>query len=222
MRCEGIVPGQIQDQPFLSGPARRVGVLGGTFNPVHNGHLDIARQAMREFTLDEVLLMVASDPPHKLARSDMAPREMRYKMAALACEGEPRISPSPLELMREGRSYTVDTMRELREGNPRAEFLFIIGEDTLYLLESWHEAASLFRETEFICLMRPVANTLVPPAVEAKRLAEKYGAVIYLSDYMGPNISSTYIRECVKTGRSIAGLTPRAVEEYIYETGLYK
>lgn len=143
-------------------------------------------------------------------------------MATLACEGEPRIVASPLELMRKGRSFTVDTLRELREGNPRAEFLFIIGEDTLYLLESWHEAPALLRENEFICLMRPSAPEPISPAAEAKRLADKYGAVIYLSDYTGPNISSTYIRECVRTGRSIAGLTPRAVEEYIYATGLYE
>lgn len=212
-----------RDNPLPSHPPKRVGILGGTFNPVHNGHMDIAEQARSEFSLDEVLLMVASDPPHKQAsKRDLVPKEMRYEMAVLACEDHPKIKASPIELLREGRSYTVDTMRELKQFNPQIEYLFIIGEDTLYQLESWHDVEQLFSLTEFICLKRPIAPVPIPPTLEARRLADKYGAVIHLSDYSGPNISSSYIRDCLHAGRSIHHLVPKAVEDYIHAFRLYE
>lgn len=212
---------QLQDQTLLGGRPKRIGLLGGTFNPVHNGHLLIGQEAAREFGLDKVSFLVAGDPPHK-HNGEIAPKEIRYDMVKRALAPYPQLEASDIELHREGPSYTVDTLRQLRRENPEADYYFIIGEDTLYQLESWHEFPELARLTEFICLRRPGSREAVNPALQARILEDKYGAKVHLSDYSGPDISSTEIRERLGRGVGIRGLVPASVEEIIDGAGLYQ
>ena len=212
---------RLQDEVLLAGKPRRIGLLGGTFNPLHNGHLLIAQQAQREFDLDKVLFLVAGDPPHKHGPEVLA-KELRYEMVDKVLSSYPQFAADGVELHRSGPSYTVDTINELRRQHPEAQFSFIIGEDTLYQLEGWRNFPELAKLTEFICLRRPLSPQLVNPDLQAKILRDRYGAVIHLSDYRGPDISSTDIRQRLAKGESIRGLVPKSVEEQIYGAGLYQ
>lgn len=210
------------DELFLSTPRKRVGLLGGTFNPIHNGHLDIARAAAQEFSLDKVLLVVSGDPPHKQDQS-LAPKTMRLQMGELAAGSLPGsiVRASDIETKKDGVTYTVDTLRELSEKEPETDFLFIIGTDTLYQLQTWREIGRICRMTEFLCMGRSGEPDAPDPAVQIRMLESEYGAVIHSSGFTGPDISSTRIRERIRAGESISRLVPPAVEEYIYATGLY-
>lgn len=212
---------RLQDQTLLAGQPRRIGLLGGTFNPIHNGHLLIGQHAAEEFALDKVCYLVAGDPPHKQG-PQIVPKELRYDMVSRALEPYPQLEPNAVELCREGPSYTVDTLEQLRALNPEARYYFIIGQDTLYQLENWHEFPELAKLTEFICVGRPMETQAVNPALQAKILEDRYGARIHLSDYCGPDITSTEIRDRLSRGESIKGLVPRSVEEEIYGAGLYQ
>lgn len=215
---------RLQDELLLRTRPRQIGVFGGTFNPIHNGHLMIAQQAAREFALDRVLFMVAADPPHKHQRKDLAPKEARFHMVEAALAPYPQFEPFSLELLRDGPSYTVDTMEQLHELKPNADWHFIIGEDALYQLEGWHEFPELARLTDFICMRRPMEQhkEMISPELQAQILRTKYGTDVHLSDFTGPNISSTEIRERLGRGESIKGLVPKSVEDIIYATGLYQ
>lgn len=204
----------------LGAPPKRVGILGGTFNPVHNGHLDCAQHALIEFGLSQVLFLVSGDPAYK-PREEIAPGQARLDMVELATLAYPVFTPSDLELRRTGHTYTIDTMRILRDKDPETEYLYIIGEDSLYELPTWKDFAHLARMTEFICIRRPGTGEGRRPQEMAARLQERYDAVIHLADFTGPEISSTMIRRRVRDGESIKGLVPPAVEDYIYATGLY-
>ncbi|WP_066646270.1 nicotinate-nucleotide adenylyltransferase [Christensenella timonensis] len=200
-------------------PYRKVGILGGTFNPPHNGHVDMARQVKREFALDEVYLMPSGIPPHK--KEDIAPTRMRLKMTELCVAGEDGLKLLDIETKRKGYTYTADTMRELKEKNPETDYYFIIGADTVFELTSWHAFRELFSLTRFICVRRSTHDMLRLSA-EIARLRENYHANIVLSEYTGLFVSSSYIRERVERGKSIEGLVPKSVEEYIIANGLYR
>ncbi len=196
----------------------KIGLYGGSFNPVHNGHIAVAEALCSAFGLDCVLMMVAKDPPHKHIDSNV-PAETRLSMTELALKGIKGISASALELEREGKSYTIDTLRALKRIFAGAELYCIVGADMLIDLPNWHEAESLMRETAFIAAGREG----VPEDISAKaaELREKYGAEIHLSSFVGPEISSTEIRERIYDALPVSELTPPEVEAYIYENGLY-
>ena len=201
-------------------PASDIGILGGTFDPIHRGHIEIAERVFMEFSLSSVLIMVSGDPPHK-KRSDMASARQRYEMACLACSSRGFIIPSDIELKRTGKIYTVDTMKILRGLYPHDNLHYIIGADTLYELEGWKDPEELMRLTSFICIGRPGRSRLDNMRMAA-RLKERYGADIRLSDAMGPDISSTRIREMIAAGEDTEGLLDTKVKEYIDRNGLYK
>ncbi len=200
-------------------PYRKVGILGGTFNPPHNGHVDMAQHVRQEFVLEDVYLMPSGTPPHKT--EDMISAQMRLTMTELCIARESGLKLLDIETKRKGYTYTSDTMRELKKKNPETDYHFIIGADTVFELTSWHEFEKLFLLTRFICVRRNTHDTLRLSA-EIARLKEKYNASILLSEYTGLFVSSSYIRERVKCGKSIEGLVPGDVEEYIIANGLYR
>lgn len=214
-----VAPFVLPDELRLNGGPRRIGIFGGTFNPIHNGHLLIAQHAATEFALERIDFMVAADPPHKEGE---APAELRYEMVECALAPYPHLAANDLELHRSGPSYTVDTMRILHEREPDADFYFVLGEDSLYQIEGWHEIEKLAKLTKFICLRRPIDPQLIQPDLQAKIIESRYGAEIFVSEYRGPAVSSTMIRERLREGESIRGLVPKCVEEKIYDTGLYQ
>jgi len=193
----------------------RIGVMGGSFNPIHEGHLAMARAAMEQAGLDRVLFIPTGNPPHK--RVGLAPAEDRYRMTCVAVHRQKGFEPSRIELDRAGIIYTVDTLQLLHEANPQAVFFFIIGEDTLHELPTWHEPERLYGLCTFLVLRRPGSKA----GFEAVwRERESQGARLVQVDMPLMDISSTAIRGALAQGSRPQGL-PQGVEAYLMFKGLY-
>ena len=206
--------------PGLKSYPVKIGILGGTFNPVHAGHIDLAVKAYREFNLSRILLMLSGNPPHK-SPSELAPAHHRLNMLSLAANKYPFLEISNLELSRGGVIYTVDTLALLTRQQPNSEFYFIIGSDALFELETWKNIGEIFNLTYFICMKRPEVS-LIQVMIEIERLNRIYGDKIKLSKYSGIPVSSSEIREAIKMGRHPVENLPEEVEDYINQNGLYK
>ena len=198
-----------------------LGVIGGTFDPVHIGHLAIAEDARENFDLTKIIFMPARRSPHK---TDVisAPAEARLEMVRIATMNNPWFGVSDAELRREGPSYTFDTLENLQEENPSAQIFFIIGSDSLGDLHAWHRAKELISRFKVVTVARPGEDEL-----DAGRLAGALGKEAasqierhYLKDAL-ISVSATDIRKRVRDGRSIRYLVPAAVERYILRKGLY-
>jgi len=200
----------------------RIGLLGGSFNPPHRGHLALAR-AVRSALCERVLLVPAARPPHKPADPEMAPARHRVAMLERACAGEEGLEVSALELEREGPSYTIDTIRALRRERPGDELAFVIGADTVAELPSWKEAGTLLREVAFCVVNRPGHAIDEALAVVARALGEDVAAGLrerVVTMEPAP-VSSTEVRRRIGAGEPWAHLVPPAVAEYIRAEGLY-
>lgn len=202
-----------------SGPTR-VGILGGTFDPVHEGHMDIAQKVYHEFGLARVMLVLSGNPPHK-NMPDLAPAHHRLNMLSVAARKYPFLEVSSIELSRSGVIYTVDTLALLREKQPESEFYFIIGSDTLFELETWKNIEEVFRLTHFICVWRP-GDSFLEIIKEVQRLSILYGDKIKLSCNTGLAVSSSEVRREIKKGIKPVKYLTKEVEEYIDQYGLYK
>ena len=132
---------------------RKTGILGGTFDPVHVAHLILAECAYRQFGLDEVLLIPNGDPPHKVGKKT-SPGFHRLRMLRIAAEGVPYFHVSGMELEREGLSYTSDTLQQLKKDNPDTDYYFIMGGDSLFQIETWHEPARIMASCRILVGIR--------------------------------------------------------------------
>ena len=195
----------------------RMGIMGGTLDPVHNGHLEIAQAVRRELGLDGVLLLPAGDPPHKNRETDKWDRLEMARRAAAVCPG---LSVSDMEVFREGTTFTVDTLTELSEAHPQTEWVYIIGADTLNVLESWRRFGRVAELCEFAAVGRPGVDGSKAQR-HAERLRRDFGAKITILNVNGPDVSSTEIRQRVAEGSSIGEMVPEGVAAYIRERGLY-
>ncbi len=196
----------------------RLGILGGTFDPIHLGHLLLAEQAREELALDRVLLIPASRPPHKPG-APITPYSDRFAMLSLALEGTTGLIASELEREDLRPSYTVDTLRRLATLEPEAELWLLLGADSLRDLPAWREPEEIMRLARLAVYARPSEEEPnLAPADPA--LADPPPQATELS---GPRLrlASTEIRARVAAGRSIRFLVPPAVERYIHEHGLY-
>ncbi|WP_078552748.1 nicotinate-nucleotide adenylyltransferase [Bacillus alkalicellulosilyticus] len=189
---------------------KRIGILGGTFDPPHYGHLLIAEEVRKELTLDEVWFMPSHIPPHKI-RNDLSSSEDREKMVTLAIEDNQHFILSTIELERKGRSFTIDTMRQLTKDHPTASFYFIVGGDMVDQLDNWVEIEQLLTLVTFVGLRRPKYNSDSP-----------YKKNIIEIDVPQLDISSSLIRERKRDGKNIKYLIPESVRKYICERGLYE
>ena len=187
----------------------RIGVLGGTFNPVHIGHLILAQDALEKFGLDQVLFVPCANPPHKRPRR-LAPAKHRLAMLKAALKGDSRFAVSTVEIDRGGVSYSIDTIRQLRRAKPKARFYFIIGADTLPELRTWRSIRKISGLCTFVAMGRP---GYAGRATRGFRARPFPGHLI--------DISSSEIRQRVSEGKSIRHLVPAAVERYISHHGLY-
>jgi len=194
--------------------------LGGTFDPIHNGHIVLARNAYEQFSLDEVWMLVSPDPPHKREHS-VTGFQHRYNMVRLAAEKETFMLPSDYEVRLTQPSYTAQTLRELRKDYPGYRFFFIIGEDSLDAIETWYHPEEVMALTELIVAVRSAGAHSRSIGAQTAYLKERYGARISIIDSDYVNISSTDLRNRVAAGESIAGLVPPKVEEYIWTEKLY-
>lgn len=197
---------------------QRIGILGGSFNPVHNAHIAIASDALSDLRLDFVLFIPLGVPPHKNSAIMAAPED-RLAMLRLATENESRFVTDTLELDRQGTTYTVDTMRELHKKYPGAEFFYIVGADTLFELKHWREHREVMKLTGFAVLPRANMDVAALDGTIAQYKA-KYGANIVYLKHTASDISSQEIRLKCLTGHDAYGL-PENVAEYIKSHNVY-
>lgn len=200
--------------------AERIGVFGGSFDPVHMGHLTVAQDAVEQLELDRLIFVPAAVPPHKQGKT-LADGRQRLEMLQLATEGNPDFEVSDMELRRGGISYTFDTMMQVRTERPGAELFFIVGLDSLTILHSWKNIEQLFK----LCTIVPFARGGEEPAQVAAhiQLPEplKTGLLNRLIRIHEIEISASEIRMRLAEGLSIRYLVPPEVEMYIAEHGLY-
>lgn len=221
----------------------RIGVLGGTFNPIHYGHLHIARRIQRLFSLTQVHFVVASVPPHKPPESLISFLH-RYAMVSLALSGTRSFLPSMVELEPEASSFTIDTMAKLssRVDRNKSALFFIAGGDSLREVKSWKESGTLLNSYNFVFAVRPGTDLThledALPEQALTRLTDFRGLTsegirrklarikaaenrIYVVDIRAPDISATGIRNLAASGKTVARLVPRPVYEYIRKLHLY-
>jgi len=221
----------------------RIGVLGGTFNPVHNGHLHIARNIQELFAFKQVHFVVATTPPHK-SLEDLIPFNHRYAMVSLAVAGVSSFIPSQVELESEASPFSIDTMGKFARGMglDSNSLYFIAGGDSLHEIKSWQQSEKLLDSYNFVFVIRPGIERIVPEDVLPSRVLPKVrdltglGRVqalshtaeetdgetqIYIVDVEAPNISATQIRSLTSSQKSIQRLVPEPVREYIRKLHLY-
>ena len=195
----------------------RLGVLGGTFDPVHNGHVAVAEAAVECAQLDEVVFVPTGSPPHR-PPAEASP-EQRLEMCRLAIAGDPRFALSDVEVRREGPSYTVDTLLALRGANPHAELFLILGWDAASQLRSWHRPDEVLALAPIVVVSRP--GRAAPGESELRSAGLEPGRII-LCPRATPAVSGSEIRRSLAVGRTIAAMVPPAVERYISAHHLYR
>jgi nicotinate-nucleotide adenylyltransferase len=182
----------------------KTAIFGGTFDPIHSAHLEMARQAADQFGLDRVLFIPAGNPPHKHADT---PFEHRLRMVELACAADPRFAPSRLE-EGGGKSYSIDTIERVKAAN--GEVFFIIGADAFAEITTWHRWQDVIRAVDFIVAARPGHQIVSPPGARVHRL-----------ETLELPVSSSEIRDALARGETPPDL-PRTVADYIRANGLYQ
>lgn len=211
----------------------RIGLLGGSFNPIHNAHLRIAEEAQHACRLDKVLFIPAADPPHKPLAGDVS-FENRSTMVRMAIAGRPDFEMSTIEAERGGKSYSIDTIRIFLERLPGDDLFFIIGGDSFLEIGSWHRYAEIFRTCNLIVVERPgcaVVNPIdaLPDAVrgeftidgETGLLTHQSGSTIYFITGSPLELSSTEIRRLAAAGADITRYVPPDVAAYISQQRIY-
>jgi nicotinate-nucleotide adenylyltransferase len=194
-----------------------LGILGGTFDPPHNGHLALARESLRRLRVAKVFWVLTPDPPHK--DDAVTPYPLRREMLRAAIAGNPSFELSEVEAERRGPHYMVDTLRILRKRIPSAEFILLLGGDSLRDILRWHRPKQLIRLCTLAVLRRPGARTSM---ARLEKFVPGITRRTVFIDAPPMDISSTTIRKDVREGNNISCLVPEAVEEIIRRNGLYK
>ncbi len=201
-----------------SGEKMKLGVMGGTFNPIHNAHLATAEFIRDKYDLDKVVFIPTGDPPHK---KNVLDKKHRYNMVVLSTFKNDDFFVSDFEITSDSNNtYTVDTLKHLEETYPNEELYFITGSDAVNQMESWKDFQENFKYAKFIAAIRPGID-LLETQENITRYRECYFADIDMVYVPSLEISSTYIRSRVKSQKSIKYLVPSRVEEYINKYNLY-
>lgn len=187
----------------------KIGILGGTFNPVHIGHLILAEEAREKIGLDKIIFVPTYLPPHK-NNSDIASAANRFEMIKTAIRANRAFMVSDLEIKRQGKSYTIDTLRELKKKYPKDELYFISGSDLLKYLEAWKDLAEILKMVKFIVATRPGYPL------------EKIPHYISTVSIRAVDVSAFEIREAIKEKKSFRYLVPESVFNYITKRRLYR
>jgi nicotinate-nucleotide adenylyltransferase len=193
---------------------KRIGILGGTFDPIHSAHIAAADTAINQLDLDHVFFVPAGVAYHR--ESTLASPEQRLRMTELAVDGDSRLIVSPIDIERPGATYSIDTVRELKEEFCRdfpgdsADWFFILGSDAFVSFASWRDPEALLNECELVVISRPETDSSKFPDFPAHRI-----------NIPGWEVSSTDIRHRIESGDSAQGLLPQTVIDYIRDNGLY-
>jgi len=220
-----------------AGAARpRVAIFGGTFNPIHLGHLRAAEEAAELLALERVLFVPSADPPHKEggAADPLAPAKLRLDWVRLAIAGNPRFEAEPLEVERGGRSYSVDTLRELGRRLAPERPIFLIGHDAFALVDTWREPEAIFELAHFAVIVRPgvasgsLADWLPKRVRDDVELASdgcsaehRAGTWIRVLEIAALDVSASDLRARLRAGRSVRYLLPEGVREAVMQSGVY-
>ncbi len=215
----------------------RIGLIGGSFDPVHSGHLRAAEEISEKLELDEVVFIPTLVSPHKSSET-MASSSHRLNMLNISVKGNPRFRVSDMELRREPPSYTIDTLRSLKQSGPENGYYFIMGCELFMEIDTWKDFAELFNYSSFVVFRRPgydLADSTgpIPLALEndfrysysdrgMDVFAHKSSNELFFVDIAGIRVSSTEIRNLARHGSSLRYLVASEVEEYIAENGLYQ
>jgi nicotinate-nucleotide adenylyltransferase len=219
------------------GPGRSIALFGGTFDPVHSGHLAVATAVQRRFQLNAIYFVPSSRPPHKTKR-ELAPFAHRYAMVVLACAGRPHFLPSLVESDTNGNKkqiyYSIDTVGYFQREFPRDRLFFILGADSFLEIQTWKDHEALLDSCDFIIASRPgfpldelrhaiPAKFLRPvPAKADRQTIALRKSVVHLLPAVRSHVSSTEVRGRLKRGESIHGLVPQSIEDYILQQALYR
>ena len=198
---------------------KRVGVMGGTFDPVHIVHLILAENALKQFDLDEILMLPNGDPPHKTGKK-ITPASHRIAMLRLASEGVAYFRVDDMELRRAGYSYTSVTLKELREAHPDTDYYFIMGGDSIFQIETWYHPEIVMKS----CIILAAIRDQVSMKDFEDRIAyleQTYGADIRILNLPDMMLSSSEMRRRISEGKSIRFMTPDPVIDYIKANRLY-
>ncbi len=211
-----------QNDTFRFAIMKKIIIFGGTFNPIHNAHLKIARSLLKKFKPDKVLFIPCHTPYHKNYQGLAEPRH-RLNMARLAIAGVRGVEVSDMDIKRGGRTFSIDTLKALRKTySVGTEFYFVIGADSLADLPRWYKIEELSRLCRFVTIARPgySFNKLIKKVPFQEAVIDDMKRLYQSSPKM--DISSTRIREDIKHGKSVKSLVPKTVESYIRENGLYE
>ena len=218
---------------------KRIALYGGTFDPIHLGHLEVAKKVSRLFEIEELLFVLAQTAPHKLLR-DVTPALQRYAMLALATQNEPRLLISTFELDAPGRSYTVDTLAHFKSELPQSDLFFIMGADSWAEVTTWRECDRLLSLANHIVVSRPgyeLATGHIKPGLTTRiadlrglgkeRAAETIrgseGERIFITDAVMTDVSATDIRRAARENSGeLSSMVPAGVADYIRKYGLYR
>ena len=197
-----------------------IGLIGGTFNPIHMGHLLVGEYIRDEWDLDKVIYIPSANPPHKIG-GDVIDASYRMRLVELAIEDNPYFQMSDIEFRREGYSYTIDTIRQMSIEYPYEKLYFIIGTDTLFELETWKNFKEIAKEIDFIMYGR---GTHSEEEIEKKLWSLRNGYGFKINRSKGPEveISSTQIRDRINKGQSVKYMIPDILIEEIKRESLYK
>ena len=215
----------------------RIGLIGGSFDPVHSGHLRAAEEVSEKLELDEVVFIPTLVSPHKSSET-MASSSHRLNMLNISVKGNPRFRVSDMELRREPPSYTIDTLRSLKQSGPENGYYFIMGCELFMEIDTWKDFAKLFNYSSFVVFRRPGydssdSTSPIPLALEndfrysysdrgMDVFAHKSSNELFFVDIAGIRVSSTEVRNLARHGSSLRYLVASEVEEYIAENGLYQ
>ena len=197
---------------------KKIGILGGTFNPIHHGHLILGQAAKEEFGLDEILVMPTKNPAYKKISGGVSEKN-RVDMIKLAIRDFPYFKFSDIELKREGTTYTVDTLRELTKQDTDCRYYFIMGADSLYQIETWKDPGQIFTMADILVATRNDSRSALDAQIDY--LEEKYDGKIYHLSSPSIEISSNDIRKRCSNGSSIHFFLPEDVIDYIERNDLH-
>lgn len=200
---------------------RKIGIMGGTFDPIHIGHLILGEKAYQQFGLEKILFMPSGNPPHKQHREGRATDDQRVEMVRRAIEGNLHFALSLEEMNADGYSYTYRTLERLKCQNPGVEYYFIIGADSLFDFDGWKEPGRICQAAKLLVAGR---NHVEKPRLisQMKYLGEKYNGEFFLLDIPNLDISSKMLRKWIAESESILYYVPDSVYTYIKEQKIYK
>ena len=199
---------------------RKIGIMGGTFNPIHNGHLYLAQTALTQAALDTVVFM-PSGQSYMKADTGVLSGDIRLDMVKEAIAGNPSLTFSDMEIKRAGNTYTYETLTILKEAYPDDTFYFIVGADSLFSMENWKKPEEIFDKCIILAAVRDDMDK-VSMQKKVSDLQEKFGAVIQLLEFPKTDISSCFIRQQLALEKDISHLVPEKVKNYINEHKLYQ